>query len=672
MVIFFTISSPFLSFPDWAQIEDDDSDDDNHSQYSDQPEENRPQSQEQVQEPQNQPENPSVQTESRPYVHRGSGEGRGNRGDRRPNRGRENRGDRNNRRENREGPRQGQGGDRPKPPMESQPKQEMLNLIKRQRDTTTMITVFNVAFNSTIDDVKALYPEVKFRSAKEVKPGVFIFDLDQDEALRFTEIGGKTLHGREFFIKLSYENQANYPDQYPGGGRSDKYDKPRRGGGGGPGGDRRPNNRREYNQDRDNYKPKGENYNKDRPQDYGNKRPQYNRDRDHHTHGPSHTHTAHHDFRRAEPAQIDTDNKFFRNHDLQAGEFNIRFTKSASVTHKVEDISHENLPKPPEFVQTQSTEPKVAKPNPFGDAKPRDEFSYLKKKEEEKKHDDEDKKPVQQAPPKFEPKIIQKPPVVEAKPIVEAKPEVKPEVKSEVKAEEPAVTTTQKPEYEKKQDRRQDRPYKDRKDNYYEKRGGGNYGGGRQYNNNNNNNNPPNQKDEEVLNDYDDEYDNGNDDYASYANAYKNYQKSSKYDRYDEQGEGNYEEGEDKYAEKRQDKNPLQISHYRSEGGHQKPRGYGRGGRGGGRGGSKRGGGAPGAGFSQVIYEEKPRDKPQYTKKNSYNEGNRKDDYQPKRDDNQQKKDDANKGSTPVNKGQQGGRRVDKFNVFDHFDIKKE
>ena len=157
---------------------------------------------------------------------------------------------------------------------------------------------------------------------------------------------------------MSYENQANNPEQYhgmiwiietsiisfiTGGGRSDKYggkfdDRPRRGGGG-PGGERRNNNRRgiffewqilkqfpilEYNQDDNNSynKPRGgggQNYNRDRPQDYGNKRPQhYNRDR-----GDEH----HHDFRRAEPAKIDADNKFFRGHDLQSNEFNIRFMK---------------------------------------------------------------------------------------------------------------------------------------------------------------------------------------------------------------------------------------------------------------------------------------------------------------------------------------------------------
>jgi len=86
----------------------------------------------------------------------------------------------------------------------------MLNLIKRQRDTTTMITVFNVAFNSTAADVKALYPEVKFRSDREPKPGVFVFELDQDEALKFTEIGGKVvifqISEYPLLLLLPYEN----------------------------------------------------------------------------------------------------------------------------------------------------------------------------------------------------------------------------------------------------------------------------------------------------------------------------------------------------------------------------------------------------------------------------------------------------------------------------------
>jgi len=134
--------------------------------------------------------------------------------------------------------------------------------------------------------------------------------------------------------------------------------------------------------------------------------------------------------------------------------------------------------------------------------------------------------------------------------------------------------------------------------------------------------------DEEALNDYaDDDYENGDDEYNNYANIYKQYQKSHKYERYDdEQGGEGYLETEEKYAEKppRQDKNPLQISHYRSEGGHQKPRGYGRGGRGGGNGGGRggRGGGNKrGGGYSQVVYEEKTQDsRPQYTKKDSYTE----------------------------------------------------
>lgn len=50
---------------------------------------------------------------------------------------------------------------------------------------------------------------------------------------------------------------------------------------------------------------------------------------------------------------------------------------SANQSHE----HHEDLPKPIELTQDQSTGPKVAKPNPFGDAKPRDENEYLKKKE---------------------------------------------------------------------------------------------------------------------------------------------------------------------------------------------------------------------------------------------------------------------------------------------------
>ncbi len=88
-----------------------------------------------------------------------------------------------------------------------------MNLIKRQRDTTTMITVFNVAFNSTAEDVKALYPEVKFKSDREPKPGVFVFELDQDDALKFTEIGGKVNNSSffsNFFHSLTGEDLISY------------------------------------------------------------------------------------------------------------------------------------------------------------------------------------------------------------------------------------------------------------------------------------------------------------------------------------------------------------------------------------------------------------------------------------------------------------------------------
>jgi len=69
-----------------------------------------------------------------------------------------------------------------------------------------------------------------------------------------------------------------------------------------------------------------------------------------------------------EEGPIDTDNKFFKGHDLATSEYKPRFMNSAAGATKKEG--------------GETAESKINKPSPFGDAKARDENEFVKKEDE--------------------------------------------------------------------------------------------------------------------------------------------------------------------------------------------------------------------------------------------------------------------------------------------------
>lgn len=79
----------------------------------------------------------------------------------------------------------------------------MVNLIKRARDDNTFINLFDVDFKATENDIRQLYPEVKVHEVTMVKPGLFLVELDREEALKMVDIGPKVIYIADF---PAYEN----------------------------------------------------------------------------------------------------------------------------------------------------------------------------------------------------------------------------------------------------------------------------------------------------------------------------------------------------------------------------------------------------------------------------------------------------------------------------------
>jgi len=313
--------------PDWANIEDEESD----GEYD-----------EQEQQDERQEKNEGKQGESQGDTRTGDSRPPGYRGGRGGQRG--SRGTRGGRGGNRGGARNDQRDrvDKPQGPKQSQPKNEMMSIIKNSNERTILINLFNVDYNAKEDDIQNIYHDVKIIEINQIKAGIFLLELEKDEALNLVNIGAKEVNGRPFFMKMGYSNKKQHPDEqwHHVNAANHKHhlghreDRTKRGGGD------KPYNRREQNDLRGGDFLQRKPYNKDRP----------NRDQ-----------------QNQEP--MDPENKFFKGHDLTSNEFNIRFTKSNSSTKKDEG---------------NEAQAKASKPNPFGGAVPRDENEYLKKKEEEK------------------------------------------------------------------------------------------------------------------------------------------------------------------------------------------------------------------------------------------------------------------------------------------------
>ena len=67
----------------------------------------------------------------------------------------------------------------------------MVNVIKHSQEKTTLINLFNVDYNAKDEDIRNLYKDVIIREINQIKPGLFLLDLDNEEALKFVEIGAK-------------------------------------------------------------------------------------------------------------------------------------------------------------------------------------------------------------------------------------------------------------------------------------------------------------------------------------------------------------------------------------------------------------------------------------------------------------------------------------------------
>ena len=67
----------------------------------------------------------------------------------------------------------------------------MVNAIKHSHEKTTLINLFNVDYNAKDEDIRNLYKDVSIREINQIKPGLFLLDLDNEEALKFVEIGAK-------------------------------------------------------------------------------------------------------------------------------------------------------------------------------------------------------------------------------------------------------------------------------------------------------------------------------------------------------------------------------------------------------------------------------------------------------------------------------------------------
>jgi len=231
----------------------------------------------------------------------------------------------------------------------------MISVIKHSQEKTTLINLFNVDYNAKEEDIRELYEDVNIISVDIPKAGIFLLELDNEQAIKLVEIGTKAVNGRPFFMKIGFAHKKQHPDEqwHQVNASSHKYDlgqredRPKRGG------FQQSYNRREQTGELNegHFPNQKKPYQKDYQKDYQN-RP-FNRNE-----------------QTQEPPQIDPENKFFKGHDLTAKEFNIKFTKSNSSTKKDEETAEGQQPKP-------------SKSNPFGAAVPRDEKEYLKKKEEE-------------------------------------------------------------------------------------------------------------------------------------------------------------------------------------------------------------------------------------------------------------------------------------------------
>ncbi len=80
----------------------------------------------------------------------------------------------------------------------------MVNAIKHSQEKTTLINLFNVDYNAKDEDIRNLYKDVSINEINQIKPGLFLLDLDNEEALKFVEIGAKVrlilFFDREYLI----------------------------------------------------------------------------------------------------------------------------------------------------------------------------------------------------------------------------------------------------------------------------------------------------------------------------------------------------------------------------------------------------------------------------------------------------------------------------------------
>ena len=66
----------------------------------------------------------------------------------------------------------------------------MINLIKRQKaGELTIINLFNVDYQAKEDDIRQLYKDVNIQTITELKAGLFLVELEPEEAIKLVEIG---------------------------------------------------------------------------------------------------------------------------------------------------------------------------------------------------------------------------------------------------------------------------------------------------------------------------------------------------------------------------------------------------------------------------------------------------------------------------------------------------
>lgn len=235
-------------------------------------------------------------------------------------------------------------------PKENQPKNELINLIGRSKeDQPVVINLFDVEYNATEEDIRKLYNEVTIDSISSPKKGIFLLEMSKSEALKIVEIGSKVVNNRPFFMKLGYANKQMHTDEPYHNVNKEKY-------------------KQETGVHRDYQKGPKKQYNrKERVGEAlspGFKKPYQNKDRQPRDQPKSD----------AQPT-IDPNDKFFKGHDPAASEFKIKFIRTTSnkADSKTEDTT------------------KTSKPNPFGEAQPRNEPPTIEKNPsvEEKKNEEE-------------------------------------------------------------------------------------------------------------------------------------------------------------------------------------------------------------------------------------------------------------------------------------------